>query len=314
MNKQNLDLKGTVHNEIEFIENIGTQNGKRIWLCRCLRDGCGNLFKARQDNVLSGNTKSCGCLRFQKCRNTGTLNKKKNAVYFPDGLDFCLVFYENVDGFFIVDCIIYPLIENYTWTSKRHGSWVIPVTSINGKNIELSRFLMDTPPHLECDHINHYTEDNRICNLRNCTKAQNLYNREGIGVTITETIDGKFIIIKFNMEDVSLLTFNNYQQAQDWLNTLQAKYYGEFSYRKSQEISAKYNTHLSNIDQKYILGGVFSKIEKLPYKNPLKLRLLMLQQALQNKHLQFESYECDRKLLGLVRDYQDYKNATNCWE
>jgi hypothetical protein len=45
------------------------------------------------------------------------------------------------------------------------------------KKVLLHRVLMDPPPPMVVDHINGDIRDNRRCNLRICTAAQNSYNR-----------------------------------------------------------------------------------------------------------------------------------------
>ena len=55
------------------------------------------------------------------------------------------------------------------------------VTKINGKDvrrcIRLHRWIMNCPKHLEVDHINHNTLDNRKCNLRKVTNRENQLNK-----------------------------------------------------------------------------------------------------------------------------------------
>jgi len=41
----------------------------------------------------------------------------------------------------------------------------------------MHREIMQTPPGMVVDHINHTRTDNRRCNRRNCTQRQNMYNR-----------------------------------------------------------------------------------------------------------------------------------------
>ena len=44
------------------------------------------------------------------------------------------------------------------------------------REIQMHRVVMNTPQHLQTDHINHDTLDNRRENLRNCTRAENQHN------------------------------------------------------------------------------------------------------------------------------------------
>lgn len=47
----------------------------------------------------------------------------------------------------------------------------------NGKQTSLHRFLMNTPNHLQVDHLNYNGLDNRRINLRNCTVRENVLNK-----------------------------------------------------------------------------------------------------------------------------------------
>jgi len=56
-----LDLKGRRFGRLIAIGDTDkrTKHGKVFWLCRC---DCGNLTETNSGNLISGNTKSCGCL------------------------------------------------------------------------------------------------------------------------------------------------------------------------------------------------------------------------------------------------------------
>ena len=59
-----IDLKGRVFGRLTAIEktDLRTKSGSVIWKCKC---ECGNDFQTSEDNLMQGNSKSCGCLRVE---------------------------------------------------------------------------------------------------------------------------------------------------------------------------------------------------------------------------------------------------------
>ena len=143
------------------------RRSRQIWAFKC--PYCNNFFSSRMDSIKSGNTKSCGCQMYKR---------KPNKLYFPVGQDYGVCFYDNHDGYFIFDLEDLPLIKRYHWTAFKNKNRIEPCTKIQGKSVRLSRLLMNTPPDLEVDHINHNPCDVRKSNMRNCTTLQNLQNRK----------------------------------------------------------------------------------------------------------------------------------------
>ena len=62
----------------------------------------------------------------------------------------------------------------HRWTLSKSTGYAIG--TIKGKIVKLHRFIMNTPPNMDTDHINHKILDNRKNNLRICTTAQNIHN------------------------------------------------------------------------------------------------------------------------------------------
>lgn len=58
-----------------------------------------------------------------------------------------------------------------------HTAYALYKSKHDKKVKRLHRLIMDTPRHLEVDHINHKGWDNRKDNLRNCTHKENQQNR-----------------------------------------------------------------------------------------------------------------------------------------
>ena len=62
-----------------------------------------------------------------------------------------------------------------SWYPKREV--YAAIGSVDGELTLLHRFILTVPPGLEIDHKNLNPLDNRRCNLRFCTRAQNSMNR-----------------------------------------------------------------------------------------------------------------------------------------
>jgi hypothetical protein len=81
----------------------------------------------------------------------------------------------------IVDDEDLALVSRYSWHVVNVGGREYTQASIwtNGrsKNIYMHRLIMGFPSGKDIDHANHNTLDNRKCNLRECTRSQNHFNR-----------------------------------------------------------------------------------------------------------------------------------------
>ncbi len=56
----------------------------------------------------------------------------------------------------------------------------LPRKDGKSKRVSLHRYLLEPPKNLVVDHINHNSLDNRSCNLRVITNAQNYQNKNGL--------------------------------------------------------------------------------------------------------------------------------------
>lgn len=100
-----------------------------------------------------------------------------NKICFKPNHCEMLIVTKNRGHFIILfDTDDYDKINKYTWNVNR-GGYVRSSKMIGMKrSILLHRLIMDTPPNMDTDHINHNTLDNRKANLRICTKTQNQIN------------------------------------------------------------------------------------------------------------------------------------------
>lgn len=95
-------------------------------------------------------------------------------------------------GSVLIDAADLALTSLYFWRLDRDG-YAIRTINIkeNGKHRAttqfLHRYLMEAMPGQFIDHINRIRTDNRRCNLRFCTRAENQQNRRignGLGCTM----------------------------------------------------------------------------------------------------------------------------------
>lgn len=82
-------------------------------------------------------------------------------------------------GYFAtVDADDYEELNRYKWHVKVKSNGRYAYRTQGRKEIAMHRQILNAPPGMYCDHINHNDLDNRRANLRLCTKKQNAYNRK----------------------------------------------------------------------------------------------------------------------------------------
>ncbi len=84
----------------------------------------------------------------------------------------------NHERFAIVDAADYEWLSKWRWFAKGgSGGLYYACRAEHGRLIMMHREIMQPPPGMVVDHINHNPADNRHINLRNCTPAENHRNR-----------------------------------------------------------------------------------------------------------------------------------------
>lgn len=88
---------------------------------------------------------------------------------------------------FLVDLDKFDLIKDYTWYMNSDGYVRTNVSDESHRQVQLNlhRLIMQCPTGKMVDHVRGKTTrfDNRLCNLRICTNAENQYNRRAINPT-----------------------------------------------------------------------------------------------------------------------------------
>lgn len=80
--------------------------------------------------------------------------------------------------FAIVDAADYERLAQHKWCAVRNRDTFYAARASKGRQIKMHREILKAPADMQCDHKNHNGLDNRRCNLRLCTAAQNQYNRK----------------------------------------------------------------------------------------------------------------------------------------
>ena len=150
------------------------------------------------------------------------------------------------------------------------------IFTINGKRTtqRMHRLIMNCPKGLLVDHKNHDGLDNRKCNLRLCTNAENQYNQKPLqkktssqyrGINWQKRIGKWDVWIQLNGKSIFLGSFSNEIEAAKAYDKKAKELFGEFAHlnatgscstaeslslRKSQECKMKHKLGMIDYMQK----------------------------------------------------------------
>lgn len=169
--------------------------------------------------------------------------------------------------FAIVDEDDYDELIKLKWHAGRYrtkfyakkGGPATGSRKIRSANIKMHRLIMKvTDPSLHVDHINSDTLDNRKCNLRICTMAQNSKNRSS-----AKNSASKYLGVNLQ-KTTRLLSNGEYKTYQYWRAEIRinhkAIFLGQFPFTEDDEILAakaydvaatKYHGEFANLNFKY---------------------------------------------------------------
>ena len=211
---------------------------RRYYLCECSL--CGRVVSVRGENLVSGNTKGCGCDMYKK----GAAKRHErclNEYEYSADHDCYIGTATNTDNKFFVDKDDIGLVMGYCWYETADGYMMTRVgkdRQVFMHRLILSGGLDDTTSGI-VDHINRNRLDNRKSNLRVCSPLENVRNRtvrhdsksQITGVRIYENgarprwqayicVHSKFI---------SLGYYDTIDEAANARKEAERKYFGEFA-------------------------------------------------------------------------------------
>jgi len=140
----------------------------------------------------------------------------------------------------IVDDDIYDQYAQYHWNAD-HKGYARRSTRINGQGRQITiimhRAIMGAKPGEQIDHINGNKQDNRRCNLRFATAAENARNRKlcitnklGVkGVSYREKSRLYYPQIKKNGKRIYIGCFKTLEEAKAVYDKAAVEHFGEFA-------------------------------------------------------------------------------------
>lgn len=140
----------------------------------------------------------------------------------------------------IVDDEDYDNLSQFNWqaqlTRTKNGFYAVRNDGYDERNVRLKtkmhRQIMNCPDGYDVDHINGNTLDNRKCNLRIFTHAQNIQQQKSRGGKslyrgVTQHHDGNWRArITVNYKRISLGVFKSQEEAYEAVKIAQGEYYG----------------------------------------------------------------------------------------
>lgn len=229
-----------IHRAEDYVSPQGKHYTK--WHCLC---ECGNEVDVAARGLVSGNTKSCGCIHKETMSKICSENRKSNMWTKSDDI------YWFVDDNGIQGCISecdYERCKQYYWTARwnPHTKSYYFFSKINYKFIPMGRFILSVnETNKRVDHISHETTNNTRNNLRIVTNTENTMNRNinsnntsgATGVNF-EKSSGKWVArIQVNGKRIRLGAFDNLDKAIKARKEAEEKYFGEYSYDNSMRMA-----------------------------------------------------------------------------
>lgn len=231
-----IDLTGRQYGRLTVLERAESRimpSGQHMtrWKCLC---SCGKTTVVDRSNLVTGHTKSCGCLNDEWKEAFGKNKKKQNEYEFRD--EYVVGYTCNARPFYF-DREDYEKIREYCWCDTT-GDYVV-ARKPDGKMVKLHRLIMDAPNDRFVDHINHDVRDNRKCNLRIVNDSESGRN---IGLSTRNKSGAKGVYRSGNRWEAwitiegRVIYLGRYKQIEDAITARKAaeeKYFGEYSYDNS---------------------------------------------------------------------------------
>lgn len=149
---------------------------RRYYICKC--DLCGKTVSVRGENLMSGNTKGCGCDMYKKSGKTRTERHLNNYI-FDEELNCYRGYANNTGSEFLISSESYDSVQKHCWYENKNGYFLTRLSKT--EQVMLHRYVLwgeESTNHQEqVDHINRKPFDCRLSNLRACSPRENARNK-----------------------------------------------------------------------------------------------------------------------------------------
>ena len=237
-----VNLTGQVFGRLTVLERDYSKKGKNnFWICQC---NCENktIKSIMASSLITGNTKSCGCLSKEQIKTLPEINKKYNT-YDLTG-EYGIGYASNTNEPFYFDLEDYDKIKNYCWYINKKDKYIETYDTKSDKLIRMHRLILDiTNREIEVDHIQHVNYDNRKSQIRIATSSQNKMNTKtrknkisGVkGVYWRKEGERWYATITKEGKTIYLGSSKDIQIAIKLRKDAEIKYFGEYSYDNSMK-------------------------------------------------------------------------------
>lgn len=235
----------TVVKDLGMMVKDGTKSRGHYIKCICSCDEHNEII-VKSRSLITGATKSCGCLLRETAKITSSKKFKKYNKYDLETYNYGVGWTSNTNKEFYFDKEDYDKIKNYCWSETVNG-YLEAYDTIEKHNVFMHQVIVGK--YVDHIHGRDSRNDNRKQNLRlpddkysfetynNMNKSLQSNNKSGVTGVYWNKKRNKWIAeIGINNKNIRIGYFDKFNDAVDARKKAENKYFGEWSYDHSQKL------------------------------------------------------------------------------